>query len=124
MTRESASQQGATQQDDDQEEIPQHFEEVIYWFDDIEENIPYLELEQQDHNQERDHEVTTVPNQQNDKHYDQETEEEDAPEGFQWGVYTKPQTLSGRRGRMKPETRKSSRFGLKNDLNPPFKPPL
>ena len=75
MTRGSASQHGATQQDDDQEQVPQHFEEAMgHWIDDMEENIPYLEPEQQDHHQEQHHEETPVPNRQNDNHYHQETE--------------------------------------------------
>ena len=81
MTRGSASQQGATQQDDDQEEVPQHLEEAVgHWFDDMEDNIPYLEPEQQDHHQERDHEETPVPNRQNNNHYHQETEETPYPQ--------------------------------------------
>ena len=80
MTRGSASQQGATQEDDDQEEDPQHFEEAMgHWFDELEENIPYLEPEQPDLHQERVKEETPMPNQQNNNHYRQETEETPYP---------------------------------------------
>ena len=76
MTRGLASQQGAAQQDDDREEIPQHFEEAMgHWFHDMEENMLYLEPEQQAHHQERDPDETPVPNQQNNNSYHQETEE-------------------------------------------------
>ena len=51
-----------------------------HWFDDMEENIPYLEPEQNDHQQERDQEDIPVPNQQDNNHYYHETEETPYPQ--------------------------------------------
>ena len=51
-----------------------------HWFDDMEENIPYLEPEQNDHQQEQEQEEIPVPNQQDNNHYYQETEETPYPQ--------------------------------------------
>ena len=71
------------QHDDDQEQVLQHVEEAVgYWFDDVEENITYLEPEQQDLHHEQDHGETPVPNRQNNNHYHQETEETPYPHDY------------------------------------------
>ena len=51
-----------------------------HWFDDMEEDIPYLEPEQNDHQQEHEQEETPVPNQQDINHYYHETEETPYPQ--------------------------------------------